>query len=234
MRRAPVPGLHPGSHVPWAPAARASMLLPMKPFRAALLLLLLLLLGLAGCTGPNSAAVGAQYSGSGPNVLPDVALAYPPYAAVETEWKERMDQTYVFLEIVGPYAETGRFMNELRKHLEAQGIAPEGPPFALFFDDPLRVPEESLRSRLGVPVAPGTPVAAPLGYAELPGGQVIYAHVAGRYDEVSLAYPAMFQVMRERNWVLAGPIREIYLVDPTTVRAFEDLVTEIQMPWRPL
>ncbi|MEZ5979997.1 MAG: GyrI-like domain-containing protein [Planctomycetota bacterium] len=188
----------------------------------------------SSCTGPNSALVGSQYAGSPVDVRPDVAVAFPPYAAVETEWKERMDQTYVFLEIVGPYAETGRFMGELAQHLSSQGIRAEGPPFALYFDDPMRVATESLRSRLCVPVAPGTPVAAPLGYAELPGGQVIYARVAGPYDQISLAYPAMFSVMRERNWVLDGPVREIYLVDPSTVRSFEELVTEVQMPWRPL
>jgi len=125
-------------------------------------------------------------------------------------------------------------MDELRQHVESQGLRSSGPPFALFYDDPMRVPPEQCRSRLAVPVAPGTAVAAPLGYAVLPGGRVIYAHVSGRYDGVSAAYPAMFEVLRSRNWVLEAPIREIYLVDPTSVASFDELVTEIQMPWRQL
>lgn len=162
----------------------------------------------------------------------DVRVARPPYTSVETEWKERLDQAYVFLELVGPYAQTGTFMQELADHLEAQGVHAEGAPFALFYDDPLRVPAGDLRSRLAVPVAPGAPFAAPLGYAILPSEQVIYSHVAGTYASVSQAYPAMFDVMRERGWVLDGPIREVYLVDPSNVRSFDELVTEIQMPWR--
>jgi AraC family transcriptional regulator len=192
----------------------------------------------ASCAFPVGSSAGdpsrSAYQSGPVDVRTDVDLARPPYTSVETEWKERLDQAYVFLELVGPYAETGRFMSELAQHLEAQGIRAEGVPFALFYDDPTRTAEADLRSRLAVPVAPGTPFSAPLGYAILPSDQVIYAHVAGAYDSVSQAYPAMFSVMRERGWVLDGPIREIYLVDPGSVRSYDELVTEIQMPWRQL
>ncbi|QDU84992.1 Bacterial transcription activator, effector binding domain [Planctomycetes bacterium Pla163] len=193
---------------------------------------------LASCAFPVGSSAGdpsrSAYRSESIDVRSDVGVARPPYSSVETEWKERLDQAYVFLELLGPYEQTGRFMPELAQHLEAQGIRAEGAPFALFYDDPTRTAASDLRSRLAVPVAPGTPFSAPLGYAILPSDQVIYARVAGAYDSVSLAYPSMFSVMRERGWVLDGPIREIYLVDPTSVRSFDELVTEIQMPWRPL
>jgi len=190
------------------------------------------------CTVPVSGSASAPQSGrfgeARFEVTSDVAVAVPPYTVVDTAWKERLDQPYVFLELLGPYEETIGFMPQLSRHLAAQGIRSAGAPFALYYDDPMRVPAPERRSRLCVPVDPGAPVGAPLGYAILPSEQVVYARAAGPYDAVSLAYPAVFAVMRERAWVLDGPIREIYLVDPSSVATFEELVTEIQMPWRPL
>lgn len=195
-------------------------------------------LSLAACTVPVSGSASSpQSSRFGEarfDVTSDVTLAFPPYTVVDTEWKERLDQPYVFLELLGPYEETIGFMPQLSRHLANQGIRAAGSPFALYYDDPMRVPAGQRRSRLCVPVDPSTVVGAPLGYDILPSEQVIYARVAGPYDTVSLAYPAMFDVLRERAWVLDGPIREIYQVDPSTVATFEELVTEIQMPWRPL
>lgn len=201
--------------------------------RSTLALSGLLALGACLSSGPGGGALGSTGVANEP-FRDDVAIARPPYHAVATEWKERLDQPYVFLELVGPYSDTGRFLGELRSHLESQGLRASGPPFALFFDDPLRVAPENCRSRLCVPVETGVAVGAPLGFAVLPAARVVYALVAGPYNGVSAAYPAMFDVMRTRSWVLDGPIREIYQVDPSRVASFDELVTEIQMPWRPL
>lgn len=206
---------------------------PARPIASARSGFLAAALGLlvAACTTPMHSAVSVP---GGVGVRADVGVAVPPYTSVPTEWKERLDQPYVFLELLGPYEETIGFMPELSQHLANQGIRAAGAPFALYYDDPMRVASTELRSRLCVPVAPGTAVGAPLGYMILPSEQVVYAHVAGPYDSVSAAYPAMFDVLRERAWVLDGPIREIYLVDPNGVQSLEELITEIQMPWRPL
>jgi len=185
-------------------------------------------------TSDSGGALGSSGTPNTPAFRDDIAIARAPYNAVATEWKERLDQPYVFLELVGPYADTGRFLGELRSHLETQRLRASGPPFALYYDDPMRVAPANCRSRLCVPVESGVAVGAPLGFAVLPAARVVYALVAGPYNGVSAAYPAMFDVMRTRNWVLDGPIREIYLVDPTRVVSFDELVTEIQMPWQPL
>jgi AraC family transcriptional regulator len=192
------------------------------------------ILAMSSCMSSNSGGALGASGVANASFRDDVAIARPPYHSVATEWKERLDQPYVFLELVGPYSDTGRFLGELRSHLEAQGLRASGAPFALFYDDPLRVAPENCRSRLCVPVETQVAVGAPLGFAVLPGVRVVYALVSGPYNSVSAAYPAMFDVLRTRNWVLDGPIREIYLVDPTRVASFDELVTEIQMPWRPL
>ena len=77
-------------------------------------------------------------------------------------------------------------------------------------------------------------VADPLGFDLLPSANVAYARVAGPYPEVPGSYPGLFDYLRERGWVLEPPIRETYLVDPGRVQTFNQLITEVQMPWRPL
>lgn len=164
----------------------------------------------------------------------DVPVSLAPHTKVVVQWKQTLDQPYVFLELVGDYRETGAFLTQLLEQVRAQNLATSGPPFALFYDDPARTPAHEQRSRLCLPVSRLVPVAAPLGFDLAPSANVVYARIAGPYPEVPQSYPAMFDTLRTRGWVLDGPIREQYLVDPGTVQSFDQLVTEVQMPWRPL
>jgi len=160
--------------------------------------------------------------------------AAPVGVAVEINWKERTDQPYVFLELLGDYSLTRRQLEALAKHAFGQGVAPSGPPFALFYDDPARVAPIDRRSRICLPVTGPIQVASPLGYDVLPSEPVVYGFVRGAYRDLESAYGGVFEYMGSRSWVLTGPIREIYLTDPGSVRGPEELVAELQMPWRPL
>jgi effector-binding domain-containing protein len=48
---------------------------------------------------------------------------------------------------------------------------------------------------------------------------------------VPRSYPELFRFMGEHGWDAAGPVREVYLVDPSTVASPADLLTEVQIPW---
>jgi effector-binding domain-containing protein len=192
----------------------------------------LLCFGLLLAVALSACAVGRPHQAL--PAVADVQLSLPPYHSVAVQWKQRLDQPYVFLELVGDYADTGRFLPQLLEQVRNQNVAVNGTPFGLFYDDPARTPASELRSRLCLPVSKVAAVAAPLGFDLLPSANVVYARVAGAYPEVPRAYPAMFDTLRTRGWVLDGPIREQYLVDPASVQSFDQLVTEVQMPWRPL
>jgi effector-binding domain-containing protein len=165
---------------------------------------------------------------------PDVPVTAPPFETVHIQWKQALDQPYVYLERQGDYADAVRYVGTLMQHLEAQGIRPTGPPFALYFDDPLEVPEQERRFRVCVSVDGIAAVTAPLGFNVQPTRNLIYARVSGPYPNADQAYPQMFQYMRDRSWVLDGPIRQTLLVDPASVASFDELISEVQMPFRPL
>ena len=60
---------------------------------------------------------------------------------------------------------------------------------------------------------------------------VVYARVPGAYPEVARTYPALFAYLRELGWRQGGPVREVYLVNPVEARSYDELLTEVQIPW---
>ena len=160
----------------------------------------------------------------------DLQVSRPPYEAVHCNWKDRIDQAYVYLENLGPYKDTGALIPEVHRLLAQQGIQPSGPPFGLYYDDPSAVKSDRLRSRACVPVGAWTKPAPPLQKEELPSRTVAYAVASGPYPGVPGCYPGIFGYMAKMNWVIAGPIREIYMIPPSEVEGYESLLCEVQVP----
>jgi effector-binding domain-containing protein len=161
---------------------------------------------------------------------PDVELSRAPFDAVHCAYKERIEQPYVFLELTGSYAVAGRSLPEVQRRMQEQGLAPSGPPFALFYDDPGEVPFDRLRARVCFPVEAQTAVREPLRADVLPSATVAYALAAGAYPEVPRCYPGVLAYVHKMHWVVGGPIREIYLVEPAAVKDWSELRCEVQVP----
>ncbi len=161
---------------------------------------------------------------------PDLPVSHPPFTEMHANYKERLDQPYVFVECTGSYLETGRALPALHRALVERGVRASGPPFGLFYDDPKSVPVAELRSRACLPIdAPVTSCAA-FKYDVLPQGTVAYAVISGPYPEAPRAYPGLLRYMSTMGWVENGPIREVYLVPPGTTKSHDELLCEIQIP----
>lgn len=161
---------------------------------------------------------------------PDLPISEPPFRQVHANWKQRIDQPYVYVDYEGSYLETGRLLPLVHQAMRDQGLEPSGAPFALYYDDPGRVAVERLRSRACVPVEGPVPVRGALEFDVLPSTTVVYAFAAGAYPEVPRCYPGLYSYMQTMGWVEAGPIRETYLVAPSAVLEFGELLTEVQIP----
>ena len=186
----------------------------------------LLFLCLSGaCANPSQSAQEL------PSMPEPVGLSSEPQMA-PTQWKERLEVLYVYKDFQGDYRLLNSFMQELLSDAQAAGIRPSGAPFGLFFDDPANTPTAELRSRLCIPVA-DVPSKGNLGYDVLPRSLVVYSTVRGAYSELPRVYPTLFEFMRQKGWAAAGPIREIYLTSPGSVESYDQLVAEIQIPWKP-
>lgn len=185
--------------------------------------LMLLQLSLLACHGAGSKAAR-------PEIHPDVPISRAPFGEVHAAFKDRLEQPYVFLELRGSYTEVGRSLPALARELKAQGLAASGPPFALFYDDPGNVAVEQLRARIAFPVDGVPALREPLHAEVLPAASVAYAFAGGPYPEVPRCYPGLLDYVKRMHWIVAGPIREIYLVAPETVRDWSELCCEVQVP----
>lgn len=172
---------------------------------------------------PNAAPPRAAYT-------PDLPVSFAPFKDVHANFKERLEQRYVFVELRGSYTLTGRALSGLADSLRAAGVTPSGPPFGLYYDDPGRTPVAELRSRACIPVEAQPAASTGLAFDILPSAQVVYAVVGGPYPEVPRAYPGLYAYLKHMGWVEAGPIREVYLIAPGSVASYADLLCEVQIP----
>jgi effector-binding domain-containing protein len=199
--------------------------------RTALLGSLPALLLASACVLPQSSAsypvtAPARWTG----YVPDLPISQPPFTEVHASWKQRIDQPYVYIEHIGSYTDTGSLIPLLQREMVAQGLEPAGPPFALYFDDPGTVPPARLRSRACLPIGGPRSPKAPLQYDVLPSTTVVYAVIGGPYPDVPRAYPGLYAYLAKQGWVENGPVRETYLIPPTSVSRWDELMTEVQIP----
>lgn len=176
-------------------------------------------------TSPGSTA-GWSYT-------PDLPVTRAPYDDVHANYKERLPQGYVYVEVAGSYTQTGRALPELHARLARAGLEASGPPFGLYYDDPGRVPVGELRSRACIPLERAPDPSLGFTWDVLPRAHVVYAVVAGPYPDVPRAYPGLYAYLQKMGWVEAGPVREVYLVPPASVTSFDQLLCEIQLPAAP-
>ena len=175
-------------------------------------------------------------AGAAPGTTPATTYAGPAaipaqLVATDVSWKERLEQPYVYLEVFGDYRDVGSAMRSMLERARLAGVEPGGPPFVLYFDDPASVPVERLRARACLPIATRIGSVPGLSADLLPRAMVAYTRVRGPYPELPRVYPGLFAYLADHGWVPAGPLREIYQTDPGSVQTWNELESELQLPW---
>jgi len=171
-----------------------------------------------------SACTAAPAAGPAHDASPVPAAApMSSTSSVVPNWKERLEQPYLYRDHVGDYRELPGALRELLENSAARDRS--GAAFVLFYDDPRRVPVAELRARVCIPVAQRPDALAGLRYDVLPRALVAYAHVESGEAAAARSYPALFAYMQELGWPAGIPVREIY-------RGLDDAgaPTEVQIP----
>lgn len=192
-------------------------------------LLLSVAVALSACSSPRVAPRVGRSPGTGSGSVP--VSASDGGQAVEANWKERIEQPYLYLEHLGDYRDLGEAMRGLFAQAAELSLEPDGAPFALFYDDPGRTAADELRARVCLPVSDRPSRTGSLRFDILPRAMVVYARVRGAYPEVARSYPALFRYLQGLGWRPGGPVREVYLVNPAEVAQYDELLTEVQIPW---
>jgi DNA-binding transcriptional MerR regulator len=119
----------------------------------------------------------------------------------------------------------GETLGELFAGLGSAGVAPAGPPFTRYLEDPQT--GDPFRVEVGVPVTSTEGLGGRLQASELPGGRQVVVEHHGGYDRLGESWAAFYSWIGEQELPLTGAPYEAYLTSPEEIPDPADYVTEI-------
>jgi AraC family transcriptional regulator len=134
----------------------------------------------------------------------------------------------------GKYLEIGSMIGAVYQYIAEQGAVPMGPP--IYVGHEMSEEEAADANKAGnadlevaAPVMGDVAESEEMKTYELPGGTMAKIVHKGPYQECKTTYGKLFMWIGQNNEQVTGPIREVYLNDPTQVSP-EELLTEIYAP----
>ncbi len=104
----------------------------------------------------------------------------------------------------------GQILGEVWTYLQGQGVQPDGPPFARYYE----YRADHVDMEAGLPVSSPVAGAGRISAGELPGGKVAVAWHIGPYDTLHETNAALESWIQEQNQEAAGAPWEVYWTDP--------------------
>lgn len=127
----------------------------------------------------------------------------------------------------GPYAKIGELFGKLIGFVNAHRLTVTGPGIFIHHDPEYRPEDADLEVCL--PVAGEASGGGRVSIKELPACRAVCLLHVGPYDQVGPTYAGILQYIAEKQLIITGPSREVYLVGPLGVPP-EKYVTEVQFP----
>lgn len=128
------------------------------------------------------------------------------------------ERTVASLERTGPYKNIGATLNELSARLDRENISVTGTPFIVYYNDPARVPQESLNWAVCIPVPAGVTVNPQSGIKIEKVPATLFAatiHVGG-YEQIADTYDRLEDWIDEQGLMITGPAMEFFLSPDNT------------------
>ncbi|MDM7999165.1 MAG: MerR family transcriptional regulator [Dehalococcoidia bacterium] len=131
-------------------------------------------------------------------------------------------------DVIPTYGDIGRLFGEVFGYLGSQGVAPMGPPLAIYHDDEYR--EEDVDVEVAVPVAGKVQGNSRVKFKELPAVEQMASTIhRGDYSGFGQAYAALMGWIDKNGYRITDHCKEIYLQGPGQCEP-ASYVTEIQLP----
>ncbi len=133
----------------------------------------------------------------------------------------------------GPYA-LAAAIQELESWAREKGLVVVGPPVLVYLSNPGGMTAAQREWEIEVPVtgeavpANGQEAQGP-GVRDLPLREVLCTRNRGGYTTIEPLLPALFQVVYDKGYRLAGPAEEVYPQD-FAGKPVEELETEVRFP----
>ena len=134
----------------------------------------------------------------------------------------------------GRYEEIATMLPKVFEFAVEKKAQIQGPPIFVCHE---LTPEEAEKAQkegnadveVAVPISEKIEESDEIKCYELPGGKMAKTIHKGAYQDCGPTYLKLYDWLSENNKKIVGPIREVYLNDPTEVKE-EDILTEIYAP----
>jgi effector-binding domain-containing protein len=123
-------------------------------------------------------------------------------------------------------AAMGRAFEALYTYIARAGVAPAGPPFAIYHNEP--VPGGEFEIDICVPLSAAVPPSADIEFMELPATRVVSLLHVGPYDTLATAYGTVKAYAAEHGLTPSGAPREFYLSPPDVPP--DEIQTLLELP----
>ena len=124
-------------------------------------------------------------------------------------------------------ATMGPLYHKLYAYMGKKGIAPAGPPLAVWYTGPGKIMKYEACMQVSKQVA----VEGDIQYHVLPGGKMVHMIHKGPYKNLTQSYGKIMAWINKKGITFGGPSYEIYLTDPANTKP-ADYQTEILMPFK--
>lgn len=149
----------------------------------------------------------------------------------EVTLKEITPFPYCCIAHKGPYTEITNKIAELMDATRMQNIHPSGLLFAVYYNSPEEVLPEELEWEVGFPImAQLAQTREPLLRKQWLYEEVASAVHVGPYENVGETIMQMMEWIAANNYILNGPVLEMYLNMPTPDTNPDDYRTEVWIP----
>jgi effector-binding domain-containing protein len=157
------------------------------------------------------------------------AIAMTQDKTVEIVEKHVPDIRIAAIRWKGRYCECGRYMGRLAKHVYRYMV---GPPFNMYHDEGYKEEDADVETCVQVRDDKEIKVPEDIKIRILPGGKVVSLTHKGPYDQLGRAYEKINAYLKQKNYCVTAPPREIYIKGPGMIFKGNPnkYLTEIQFP----
>ncbi len=150
---------------------------------------------------------------------------------IELDIKDKIvgEEKLALISHIGPPEEMGILIEEIAYWAEENQVKIIGPPFAIYYSNPQKVPPEEFKYDVGFPIQDEVTGTDKILIVSIPEHRVVYTVYKGPYANIDRVYDALVKFVLTHDYDVIGSPKEIYFNSPEEVAASE-LLTEVQFP----
>jgi len=135
---------------------------------------------------------------------------------------------------IGKYQDIAKMISAVFGYVMQRGVQPSGPPIYLCHETSAEEAKKAATEggatlEVALPISGDIETDEEFKLYDIPGGKMAKIIHKGPYKDVGVTYEVLFTWIGQNQKKITGPLREVYISDPTTT-APEEIITEIYAP----